>query len=307
MNIMKVGAFEISEPVPDLRDPHALVMIRPWVDVGSVGTLTLARLERHFGAKDLAKLARPGTFFDFTRYRPTVRNVEGGRRETTFPNSHIRYAQPETGPALVFMHLLEPHAMAEDYVDSVIELLKHFHVSVYCRLGAMYDSVPHTRPIVVTGNTGAIQPRAGAASPLLQQSGSTYQGPTTIMNLVTDAVTEMGAATMNLMAHLPHYAQLEEDHAATARMLQVLSAFYDFPSRLAPSRRGERQYRELSGAVDRDPSIKSLVARLEAYYDATYEQPGQADQPGQERTGDQPPVELSSEIERFLKGLDQGL
>ena len=26
-------------------------MIRPWVDVGSVGSLTLARLERHFGAE----------------------------------------------------------------------------------------------------------------------------------------------------------------------------------------------------------------------------------------------------------------
>jgi len=304
MGVMKVGAFEISEPVPELRDPHALVMIRPWVDVGSVGTLTLARLERHFGAKDLGKLARPGTFFDFTRYRPTVRNVEGGGRETTFPNSHIRYAQPETGPNLLFMHLLEPHAMAEDYIDSIVELLRQFHVSVYCRLGAMYDSVPHTRPIVVTGNTGAIQPRPGAAPPLAQQGGSTYEGPTTIMNLVTDAVTKMGAATMNLMAHLPHYAQLEEDHAGTARMLQVLSAFYDFPSNVAPSRRGERQYQELSGAVDRDPSIKSLVARLEAHYDATYEQPEQG---GQQRTSDQPSVELSSEIERFLKGLDQGL
>ena len=245
---------------------------------------------------------RPGNFFDFTRYRPMVRNVEGGGRETTLPNTHIRYAQPETGPHLLFMHLLEPHAMAEDYVDSIVELLKHFGVSVYCRLGAMYDSVPHTRPIVVTGNTGAIQPRPGAVPPLAHQRGSGYEGPTTIMNVVTDAVTAMGAATMNFMAHLPHYAQLEEDYAGTARMLQVLSAFYEFPTNVAPSRRGERQYQELSGAVERDSNIKSMVARLEAHYDATYEQP---DVGGQPRGADQPSVELSSEIERFLKGLDQ--
>lgn len=302
MEGMKVGAFEFPEPVPELRDPHALVMIRPWVDVGSVGTLTLGRLERHFNAKELGKLARPGVFFDFTRYRPTVRNVEGGGRETTFPNSLIKFAQPETGPDLLFMHLLEPHAMAEDYIDSVIELLKHFQVSVYCRLGAMYDSVPHTRPIVVTGNTGSIRPREGATPPLAQQRGSTYEGPTTIMNLVTDAVTQMGAASMNLMAHLPHYAQLEEDYAGTARMLQVLSAFYDFPANVAPSRRGERQYQELNGAVERDQGIKSLVSRLEAHYDATYELP---QQPGK-AAPEQPSVELSPEIERFLKGLDQG-
>src|SRR5207248_547551 len=181
----------VVEPAPELRDPHALVMIRPWVDVGSVGSLTLARMERFFGAKDLAELARPGTFFDFTRYRPTVRNVEGGGRQTTFPNSHIRFAQPETGPHLVFMHLLEPHAMAEDYVDSIVELLKHLGVRVYCRLGAMYDSVPHTRPILITGTTGDIQPRPGSTPPLVQQRGSGYEGPTTIMNMVTEAATQI--------------------------------------------------------------------------------------------------------------------
>jgi hypothetical protein len=303
---MRIGAFDVPEPVPELRDPHALVMIRPWVDVGSVGSLTLTRLERHYAAKDLAKLARPGTFFDLTRYRPTVRNVEGGGRETTFPNSNVRYAQPESGPNLIFMHLLEPHSMAEDYIDSIVELLKHFGVSVYCRLGAMYDSVPHTRPIVITGNTGDVEPRPGAHPPLVQQRGSSYEGPTTVMNLLTEAVTDMGASVMNFMAHLPHYAQVEEDYAGTARMLQVLNGFYDFPSNLAPTRRATRQYHELSAAVDRDSDIKSLVARLEAHYDATYDLPDEQEaQPEKPAAEDKPPIELSSEIERFLKGLDQ--
>jgi len=123
------------------------------------------------------------------------------------------------------------------------------------------------------------------------------------MNLLTEAVTEMGAAVMNLMAHLPHYAQVEEDYAGTARMLQVLNGFYDFPSNLAPSRRAARQYHELSTAVERDQDIKSLVARLEAHYDATYEQPDE--EPREEPASEKPPIELSSEIERFLKGLDQ--
>src|SRR5256885_16356516 len=100
MKVMRIGAFEVAEPVPELRDPHALVMIRPWVDVGSVGTLTLQRLERHFHARELGRLARPGTFFDFTRYRPNVRLVNG-EREFTCPNSIVNYAQPESGPGLL--------------------------------------------------------------------------------------------------------------------------------------------------------------------------------------------------------------
>ena len=118
-------------------------------------------MERHFQGQQLGKLARPGTFFDFTRYRPTVKIVSG-QREMTYPNSFINYAQPRNGPDLLFLHLLEPHAMAEDYVESIVDLLKHFEAKVYCRIGAMYDSVPHTRPIVITGNPGSVETRPGA-------------------------------------------------------------------------------------------------------------------------------------------------
>ena len=48
---MQIGAFELNEPLPELRDPHVFAMVRPWVDVGSVGTLTLNRLERFMGSK----------------------------------------------------------------------------------------------------------------------------------------------------------------------------------------------------------------------------------------------------------------
>ena len=52
----------------------------------------------------------------------------------------------------------------------------------------------------------------------------------------------------------------------TAKMIQVLSAFYDLPSNLVPSRRAERQYRELDSAIQNQPDVKSLITRLEAHY-----------------------------------------
>jgi PAC2 family protein len=291
---MRIGAFEIHEPVPELREPHALVMIRPWVDVGSVGSLTLRQMERHFQGQQLGKLARPGTFFDFTRYRPTVKIV-GGQREMTYPNSFINYAQPADGPDLLFLHLLEPHAMAEDYVESIVAVLKHFDAKVYCRIGAMYDSVPHTRPIVITGNPGSVEMRPGAPTPFIQQRQSQYEGPTTIMNKLSDEVTDMGMGMMTFMAHLPHYAQLDEDFAGTSRMLEVLSAFYDVPASLMPTHRGKLQYAEIDAAVERQPEVKELVAQLEASYDARYpSSPTEA------------PPTLSPEIERFLKDLNLG-
>src|SRR5574341_1254530 len=147
-NAMRVGAFEVDEPIPELRDPHVISMLSPWLDAGSVGTLTLDVLERNFGARSIARLARPGNFFDFTRYRPTIQ-YKDGERVYRVPNCDLSYARSEQGQDLAFLHLLEPHAGAEEYIDSILELLKTIGTKRLCRIGAMWDAVPHTRPLPV--------------------------------------------------------------------------------------------------------------------------------------------------------------
>jgi hypothetical protein len=298
---MRVGAFEINEPVPDLKDPHAFAMIRPWVDVGSVGTLTLNRLERFMGSKELGRLHRPGTFFDFTRYRPNMRLVDGSR-QVKIPNSTIRYATTETGPDYLFFHLLEPHSNGEDYTDSILEVVRYFGVKRYCRVGAMYDAVPHTRPLLVTGSLGSVEQKRPVPNFKLQQS--TYQGPTTIMNLLSEGIEQDQIETINFMVHLPQYVQLEEDYAGTSRMIEVLSSVYEnIPSDLAPVRRGERQYRELNATVDRNSELKTLIQQMEQYYDSQLQ--AESASSSSEQSGSSPA--LSPEIEAFLSELGDRL
>ena len=297
---MRVGAFEIHEPVPELKEPHAFAMIRPWVDVGSVGTLTLNRLERFMGSKELGKLHRPGTFFDFTRYRPNMRFVDGAR-QVKIPNSTIRYATTENGPDYLFLHLLEPHSNGEDYTDSILEVVRYFGVKRYCRVGAMYDAVPHTRPLLVTGSLGTVEQKRPVPNFKLQQS--TYQGPTTIMNLLSEGIERDEIETINFMVHLPQYVQLEEDYAGTSRMIEVLSSVYEnIPPDLAPVRRGQRQYRELNATVDRNSELKTLIQQMEQYYDSqlTAETSSSSEEAS-------PSPALSPEIEAFLSELGDRL
>lgn len=280
-----------------MKNPHVFAMVRPWVDVGSVGSLTLNRLEHFLGSKELGRLVQPGKYFDFTRYRPTMRLVQG-QREVTVPNSIIHYATSEEGPDYLFLHLMEPHANSEEYTDSILDVIKHFGVKRYCRLGAMYDAVPHTRPLLVTGTLGDV--------PLIKEvpnfkvRRSTYQGPTTIMNLVSEGIEKMGVEAINFMVHLPQYLQLEEDYTGTSRMIEVLSSVYaNIPTDLAPIRRGQRQYRELSSAVERNSELKQLIQQMEAYYDAQLDaEDNKPDEPA-------PLVDLSPEIEQFLSELGQ--
>ena len=290
---MKFGAFEIEEPIPELRNPHAFATLRPWVDVGSVGRLTFRSLERHFQARDLATFTRPGIFFDFTRYRPTIYTFEG-ERQVTVPNVHVRYARGPGGNDFVFLHLLEPHLNGEGYVHSVVKLLEKLGVKRYCLLGAMYDLVPHTRPILVTGTATGEHTLRQVRS--LNVHASSYEGPTSIASVVSQEATKLGIETMGLVAHLPQYAQMEVDHTGRLRLLELLCKLYDFDMDLERVQtRARQQNEEISSAMNRSPEVKGLVEQLERQYEDRLKRLEEGRQEEDQ--------ELSPEVQNFLDQL----
>ena len=180
--------------------------------------------------------------------------------------------------------------------------MRYFGVKRYCRVGAMYDAVPHTRPLLVTGSLGSVEQKRPVPNFKLQQS--TYQGPTTIMNLLSEGIERDEIETINFMVHLPQYVQLEEDYAGTSRMIEVLSSVYEnIPPDLAPVRRGQRQYRELNSTVDRNSELKTLIQQMEQYYDSQLT--AESSSTSSEQSSSSPA--LSPEIEAFLSELGDRL
>ncbi len=288
---MRLGAFELKEPLPELKEPHALAMLQPWIDVGGVGSLTLSWLETRFEAKELASLARPGDFFDFTRYRPTI-YLQEGRRLISVPNTYITYGKQETGNDFLFLHLLEPHSHGELYVESVSQLLERFVVKRYCLLGSMYDLVPHTRPLLITG--GASGKRAEEEFQKRGIEPSDYQGPTTITFLVSQSAAKMGIETMSLIVHLPQYTQLDESYMGAAPLMQMLGSAYNLPGDQTYLEKAEEQLEQLDLALDNNPQLKAAVAQLETYYDTRAKR---------QKEKEAPP--LSPEVEKFLREMER--
>ena len=284
---MRIGAFELSVPLPELREAHALAMLRPWIDAGSVGALTILGLESYFGARELGKLARPGNFFDFTRYRPTS-YLKHGRREISIPNTTISYAKREKGCDFLFLKLLEPHMLGELYVDSVLQLLKKLGVRRYCLLGSMYDLVPHTKELLVSG--GAIGERAEQD---LSKAGilpSDYEGPSTIAFLITQQAPQLSIESLWFIVHLPQYVQLDEDYRGKVRLMEVLGALYNIPKDNADIEKARQQLEAISMAVDESPELKAIIPQVEARYQARIEKRGEI-------------APLPAEMERFLREL----
>ena len=287
---MKIGAFEIIDKLPDLKSPCAISMLRPWIDVGKVGSMALNRLENHLGAQEIGRLSKPGNFFDFTRYRPRLKLVDG-ERQTITPNTIINLAHDdESDRDLLFLHIREPHMSGEDYTESIVELLEYFKVAEHFRIGGMYDSVPHTRPLLVTGSLNDDQ--RDLARGLIVEQGSNYQGPTSIVNLDSDSLKEKGILSSSLMVHLPQYVQLEQDFMGTARLLEVLSSIFGFSESLVDVDRGKIQYSEIEGALSSNSEVKNLIKQLEIYYDRTVSSP-------ENDIGED--IDLSPEVEDFLR------
>lgn len=288
---MRLGAFELYEPLPELNEPQALAILQPWVNVGSVGTLTFSWLETHFQAKELARLASPGNFFDFTRYRPTIYFKEG-RRQVAIPNTYVTYGHRKAGNDFLFLHLMEPHSHGEVYVESILRILARFGVKRYCLLGSMYDLVPHTRSLLVTG--GAVGKGVEQELEKMEIEPSDYQGPTTIVSLVAQHAPKMGIETMSLIVHLPQYTELDEDYMGTVRLMKVLSSLYDLPIDEAYIAKAEQQLEQLSAALDKNPQLKAIVRQLETHYEARTKRRKEEKKP-----------QLSPEVERFLTEMER--
>jgi hypothetical protein len=235
---------------------------------------------------ELGRLARPGNFFDFTRYRPII-HIEENIRKVKIPNTTLSYAKREGRNDLLFLRLLEPHSLSDIYVDSVLGLLRRFKVKKYILLGSMYDAVPHTRPLIVNG--GAI---GKETSQDLIKSGalaSTYQGPTTITILITQRAPELGVETIWFIVSLPQYVQLEEDFLGKVRLMEILNMLYNIPIDKGDFERAGEQLKLVNQKVEKTPEMRGLLPQLETMYEVRIK-----------RKEGQGAVKLSPEMEEIL-------
>jgi predicted ATP-grasp superfamily ATP-dependent carboligase len=289
---VKLGAFDIVEPIPQLNTPHALAVITNWLDAGHAASLVLTRLEACYGKEKLAALTRPGDYLDFTRYRPTITRKDG-KAELDIPNASITYATASSGHDFIFLRLPEPHHQAEEYVTSIVAFLKYFGVKRYGLLGSFYDMMPYTRPVLVSGSASnemlcGVLEEAGVAA-------SEYEGPTTILQLVADNARAQGIETFSLVAHLPGYLTPEEDFRGVKRLAEAVQNLYELPLWPQDLQQAEEQEEVLRVSAEQflehQPQLKIILKQLEDNYDARLKR-------GHEET------RLSPEVERFLKELD---
>jgi predicted ATP-grasp superfamily ATP-dependent carboligase len=261
---MRIGGFQLQEPLPECNEPYVLATIHPWIDVNSVGSLVLNEVGARFGAMELGSLSRPGHFYDFTRYRPTI-HLDEGIRDMSIPNTTIHYAKREGQNDIILLRLLEPHTHSDLYISSVLKLLKTFNAKKYILLGSMYDMVPHTRPLLINGygmGEEAIRDvKKAGALPI------TYHGASTIINLITKEAAESGIEAIVLIVSLPQYVVFAEDYQGKVRLMEILNTLYNIPVDKEDFEKALEQRNLISERMESSPEVKMLLPQLERMYD----------------------------------------
>jgi hypothetical protein len=288
---MRIKAFDLQEPLPDLESPHAVAMLEPWIDAGNVGSMTLSWLEDETGARPLGELAKPGAFYDFTRYRPMTYFI-GEERRLRLPNTRVTFAKRLDGPDFLFFRLLEPTALGEYFVDSVVKLLERFDVSRFALIGSMYNLVPHTRPLMVSGGGSPETLRHRLEA--LGVRGGRYEGPTSICSSISQRMAARGCETMSMIVSLPQYTQLDDDYIGTLRLQGILASLYGFVLPEEAVHQADLQREQVNEAVASDPQVKEIVDQLETSFDR-----GDAEDDEAEPSG------LSPQVEDFLREMER--
>jgi len=226
--------------------------------------MVLDELETRFKANPLGKLSKPGDFYDFTRYRPII-HLEEGIQNLSIPNTTIHYATREGQNDIMLLRILEPHSHAEIYISSVVKLLKAFKVKKYILLGSMYDTVPHTKPLLVSGYGMGKQAVEDVKS--IGALPITYHGPSTIVNLITKKAAQSGIDATVFIVSLPQYVVLEEDYMGKVRLMEILNTLYNIPIAQEDYDRVLEQRNMISQRVEKTPEVKILLPQIESVYD----------------------------------------
>ncbi len=276
---------------PELQSPLMLIAFGGWPDAAEGATTALKYLARKLPAAKFASMD-PEEFYVFTERRPISKVNEQGEREITWPaNDFYGYETRSHIQDMLILVGTEPNLKWRAYSNAIVDVAQKYHVSKVIMLGALLDSVPHTRPIRISG--GALDPEMAKKLGNLGVRNSGYQGPTGIGTAVSQAFAAKGIAFGSVWGHSPHYIQVSHFPKTSLAILEALDNVLGSAIDLAEMRDTDAAFdRQFKEALEKEDELNAYIHRLERRYDAA-------------RAQDTPiptPQEMVQELEEFLRG-----
>ena len=167
---------------PEVKTEHLVMALGGGADAGESATTAIKYLQRNLDARKFAEID-PEEFYDFSHTRPYSTRARDGRRKIHWPSNKFSYWAGTNGSrsAMTFVGV-EPGLRWRTYSKAIVDLALEHGVKKVLHIGALLDSVPHTRDVKLTG--GATGSGFQETLESLGVRSSNYQGPTGISSAV---------------------------------------------------------------------------------------------------------------------------
>ena len=252
-----------------------LIAFKGWSDAAEAATSATDTIISHYQAHKFASFEEE-EFFAFARERPNIKNSKDGRI-IEWPNNDLFYISDAIeGTPLIILNGTEPHFKWKTFSNEVINLCQSMNVQSVVTLGALLDSIPHTRG-VKTQITGQheFMPEVFTQKKI---DKSRYEGPTGITSVIIEDFKKIGIPSMSIWAHAPHYLQSSPNPIVSEALLKELSNWLplNFDANKL-KRKSDKYLNALESAITQDSELKGYIEKLEKKYDSALSNSGPID------------------------------
>lgn len=258
--------LEIDD-IPELDRPLMLGAWSGWSDAGECATLALREVVAQLRATKFASVDAED-FYNFSEERPVVRNMGDGTRKLFWPKNDFYYWESSIDgvPDLVLIIGTEPHLKWRTYTDAVAQLASSVGVELLATVGALLDSVPHTRAARVLCTT--VEDDLPERYQHVRYPRPNYEGPSGMTSATIDAFARQGIKSVSIWGHAPHYLQVKRNPAITLAMIDEITNLSSMEFNTSHLERDAAEFEEtVSRAIEGQSEVRSYVERLEEQYD----------------------------------------
>jgi proteasome assembly chaperone (PAC2) family protein len=260
-----------------------------WPDAAESATRSLRELIRQLSATHFASID-PEDFYDFAEQRPVITSEAGGSRTLIWPKNEFFYWKADDGghDLLIFIGV-EPNLKWRTYTDLVYQVASECDISLLVTVGALLDSVPHTRSPRVTGSSTS--EFLGDGFEHIRYPAPNYEGPSGLTSVLIDRMSGDNVPSASIWGHSPHYLQVAQNPTLTHAILTEIQQFVSVPIDLSKIATEAKEFDEnLVRALSDQQEIEGYVKRLEERYDSE-----------EEYRQSPEPAALVKELEDFLR------
>ncbi len=280
---------------PDFENCVVIAAWAGWPDAAESATRAVRELIRQLKAVKFGSID-PEEFYVFTEHRPVVSNGPRGTRSLTWPSNELYYYRAPAGSNdrnVILIVGEEPDLRWGAYTGYLSSVARTNGAQLLITVGALLDSVPHTRPPRVMGTTTSenVSQTVDPALPPINYPKPNYEGPSGITSAMMDAFGKHDVPSVSIWGHAPHYLQVTYNPAITMAIMRELQPFIQVDLDYSALEEQAKEFdQNLVKALEGQRELAAYVSKLEERFDTEEEARGRPE-----------PRELMLELEAFLR------